>query len=85
MLFVVHREQILDRTIREYQRVLGGPATDYGLLTGSSKQADRRFVFATIQTLSQEAILSLVPDDAFDYIIIDEAHRAGASHLPTRD
>jgi superfamily II DNA or RNA helicase/HKD family nuclease len=79
MLFVVHREQILDRTIREYRRVLGGPATDYGLLTGSSKQSDRRFVFATIQTLSQEATLASFTDDAFDYIIIDEAHRAGAN------
>jgi len=79
MLFVVHREQILDRTIQEYRRVLGGPATDYGLLTGSSKQADRRFVFATIQTLSQESTISSFADDAFDYIIIDEAHRAGAS------
>ena len=79
MLFVVHREQILDRTIREYQRVLGGPASDYGLLTGSSKQSDRRYVFATIQTLSQEANLASIPKDAFDYIIIDEAHRAGAS------
>lgn len=78
MLFVVHREQILARTIREYQRVLGGPATDYGLLTGTSKQSDRRYVFATIQTLSQEAILASLPADAFDYIIIDEAHRAGA-------
>jgi superfamily II DNA or RNA helicase/HKD family nuclease len=78
MLFVVHREQILDRTIREYQRVLGGPASDYGLLTGSSKQSDRRFVFATIQTLSQEANLASISADAFDYIIIDEAHRAGA-------
>ena len=79
MLFVVHREQILDRTIREYQRALGGPQSDYGLLTGSSKQSDRRFVFATIQTLSQESTLSSFADDAFDYIIIDEAHRGGAS------
>ena len=78
MFFVVHREQILDRTIREYRRVLGGPATDYGLLTGSSKQLDRRFVFATIQTLSQESTLDSVLRRAFDYIIIDEAHRAGA-------
>jgi superfamily II DNA or RNA helicase/HKD family nuclease len=79
MLFVVHREQILDRTISEYGRVLGGPATDYGLLTGSRRQSERRFVFATIQTLSQEATLASLPRDAFDYVIIDEAHRAGAS------
>lgn len=79
MLFVVHREQILDRTIQEYRRVLEGPDTDYGLLAGSSKQSDRRFVFATIQTLSQEATLSSFAKDSFDYIIIDEAHRAGAN------
>lgn len=34
MLFVVHREQILDRTIQEYRRVLGGPASDYGKVSG---------------------------------------------------
>ncbi|MDP1876962.1 MAG: DUF3427 domain-containing protein [Actinomycetota bacterium] len=79
MLFVVHREQILARTIREYQRVLQGPPTNYGLLTGTSKQLDRRYVFATIQTLSQEATLTSLPYDAFDYVIIDEAHRAGAA------
>jgi superfamily II DNA or RNA helicase len=78
LLFVVHREQILDRTIVEYSRVLGGSAGDYGKLTGSQKQSNCRYVFATIQTLSQPAVLSGIPADAFDYVIIDEAHRAGA-------
>jgi superfamily II DNA or RNA helicase/HKD family nuclease len=79
LLFLVHREQILDRTISEYQRVLGEPATDFGKLTGSHKQLDRRFVFATIQSLSKESVLSRIPEDAFDYIIFDEAHRSGAA------
>lgn len=78
MLFVAHREQILDRTIAEYQRVLEAPATEFGKLTGSHKQLDRRFVFATIQTLSQASVLAQLPADAFDYMIIDEAHRSGA-------
>lgn len=78
LLFVVHREQILDRTIEEYRRVLKGSAADYGKLTGSDKQADRRFVFATIQTLSRENVLAALPTNAFDYIIIDEAHRCAA-------
>ncbi len=78
LLFVVHREQILDRTIDEYRRVLGGDATDYGKLAGGHKESDRRYVFATIQTLSQPAVLSNLASDAFDYIIIDEAHRSGA-------
>jgi len=78
LLFVVHREQILDKTISEYREVLGGSGRDYGKLTGSVKQRDRRYIFATVQTLSQPDVLSQFKPDAFDYVIIDEAHRAAA-------
>ncbi|MBD8867999.1 DUF3427 domain-containing protein [Nocardioides donggukensis] len=78
LLFVVHREQILDHTISEYRRVLGGSERDYGKLTGSQKQGDRRYVFATVQTLSQPDVLGTFKPDAFDYVIIDEAHRAAS-------
>lgn len=77
-LFVVHREQVIDRTIEEYRRVLDRPSSDFGKLTGNTKQADRPFLFATIQTLSQPGVLEAFRQDAFDYIVIDEAHRAGA-------
>lgn len=81
LLFVVHREQILDRTIGEYRRVLGGSASDYGKLTGSTKDIAARYLFATVQTLSQPQVLQGFAPDLFDYVIIDEAHRAGsASH-----
>jgi superfamily II DNA or RNA helicase/HKD family nuclease len=78
MLFVVHREQILDKAIEEFQRVLDAPSSDYGKLTGNTKQHDRKYVFATVQTLSKKETLSLFNEDAFDYILIDEVHRAGA-------
>lgn len=78
LLFVVHREQILDRTISEYQRVLGGADHEYGKLTGSQKQGDRRYVFATVQTLAQPEVLASFAPSAFDYVIIDEAHRAAS-------
>lgn len=78
MLFVVHREQILDRTIEEYFRVLGGSRDEFGKLSGTVKQTDRRYTFATIQTLSQSHVLEKFGSDVFDYIIIDEAHRSGA-------
>ncbi len=78
LLFIVHREQILDRTIREYQKVLGGPDSDYGKLTGTQKQPHKRYVFATVQTLSQPTTLADISPDAFDYIIVDEAHRSAA-------
>jgi superfamily II DNA or RNA helicase len=78
MLFVVHREQILDRTIAEYRRVLRSPDGHFGKLTGTTKQHDRRFVFATIQTLSKPDVLAQFTPEAFDYVIVDEAHRADA-------
>ena len=76
MLFVVHREQILDRTIEEFHRVLGGRRSDFGKLTGAHKDFDSRYVFATVQTLSQPDILERFSPDTFDYLIVDEAHRA---------
>lgn len=78
MLFVVHREQILDKAQQEFQKVLEVPLEDFGKVSGTSKQLDKKYVFSTIQTLSRpEALNSLAPD-AFDLVIIDEVHRAGA-------
>jgi len=79
MLFVAHREQILDRAMREFQRVLGAPESDFGKFAGTSRQADRRYVFATVQTLSQQNVLDGFDPSEFDYLLIDEVHRAGAS------
>lgn len=79
LLFVAHREQILDKALREFQRVLGGPDADFGKLAGSTRQTDRRYLFATVQTLSQRHVLDSLDPAAFDYILIDEVHRAGAS------
>lgn len=79
MLFIAHREQILDRAIQEFQRVLQAPSTEIGKVSGSSRQEDRRYVFATVQTLSQQHVLDTIDPDAFDYILVDEVHRAGAA------
>lgn len=78
MLFVVHREQILDRAIEEFKRVLRLPDDQFGKYVGSVKELDRRFVFATVQSLSKAHVLEEIPSDLFDYILIDEVHRAGA-------
>lgn len=78
LLFVVHREQVLDRTIQEYRRVLEGDSSDFGKLTGGTKDADARYLFATVQTLSRPGTLENFPRDEFDYVIVDEAHRTGA-------
>ncbi|WLV25289.1 DEAD/DEAH box helicase [Aciduricibacillus chroicocephali] len=79
MLFIVHREQILNKAKDDYQKVLGGPDRDYGILSGSSRETDAKYVFATIQTLTKESTLALFSKEAFDYILIDEVHKAGAA------
>jgi superfamily II DNA or RNA helicase len=79
MLFIVHREQILDRAIQEFQRVLNAPASDFGKFVGGTKQLDRRFVFATDRSLANPETLDQLDPETFDYILIDEVHRSGAS------
>lgn len=78
LLFVVHREQILDRTIEEFQRVLGGSPLEYGKLSGGTRQTGCRYLFATVQTLSQPDVLQSFDPSTFDYMIVDEAHRSAA-------
>ncbi|MGO1593670.1 MAG: DUF3427 domain-containing protein [Ancrocorticia sp.] len=78
LLFVVHREQILDKAIHEFQRVLGRPANYFGKFSGGTRELDRQYVFATIQSLTRPENLDALPRDYFDYVIVDEVHRAGA-------
>lgn len=78
MLFIVHREQILQKAKSDFMQILGGVEKDFGILSGSSRQTDARYLFATIQTISKEETLHQLDPKAFDYILIDEVHKAGA-------
>ena len=77
-LYVVHREQIARKSLASFRRVIGGPTRDYGLLTGDHHDLGAKYLFATIQTLSQPDTLAQLPATIFDYILIDEAHRVAA-------
>lgn len=78
MLFIVHREQILKKAMASFKKILGGPDSDYGILSGSTKDLEAKYLFATIQTISKETYQEALGADAFDYILIDEVHKAGA-------
>lgn len=78
-LFIVHREQILTAARDSFKKVLGGNPEDYGILSGNEAHKDARYLFATIQTLSKDAVLSSFNPSDFDYILIDEAHKSGAN------
>ncbi|MDF2947488.1 MAG: helicase [Bacillales bacterium] len=78
MLFVVHREQILQKAKSDFKRILGGIDKDFGILSGSNKETGAKYLFATIQTISKESYLQQFDPEEFDYILIDEVHKAGA-------
>ncbi|KAF1299376.1 NgoFVII family restriction endonuclease [Enterococcus sp. JM4C] len=86
MLFIVHREQILNKALESFKKIMGGKDSDYGILSGSSKNMEAKYLFATIQTVSKESYQQILGKDAFDYILIDEVHKAGAkSYINTID
>lgn len=78
-LFVAHQEQILRKSLESFYQVIGGNKQDYGIFSGTTKEGlDKKYVFATVQTLSKDENLELFGKKAFDYILFDEAHHLGA-------
>lgn len=76
-LFIVHREQIAKQTLKSFKRVFGTSKT-YGLLSGNSREFGAEFLFATMQMMSKDEILSYYTPEEFDVIILDECHHVGA-------
>lgn len=76
-LFLVHREQIAKQSINAYKNVFKDHE-NFGLLSGNSKDYSKNYLFSTIQTMSKDDIYTRYSKDHFDYIIIDEVHKAGA-------
>ena len=85
LLFVVHREQILRKAMASFKEVLGGPDSDYGILSGNQKEMTARFIFATVNMVSKKSIREQLGAQAFDYIIIDEAHRVSQNQLGEKE
>lgn len=78
VLFVAHTAQILRKAATEFQRVFQTDADETGFFIGQQREIDRRFTFATVQSLSRIENLADISPKQFDYIIIDEVHRSGA-------
>lgn len=75
LLYIVHEGSILKKSLETFQEVFGKSVT-YGIYSGTSKESDADFVFATNITMCNT--LELFSKDEFDYIIIDECHHATA-------
>lgn len=79
MLYIAHREEILIKARESYRKVLGCDESELGVLSGNSKQGDRKYVFAMVNTLSNPETLASFGKEHFDYILIDEAHHVSAA------
>jgi superfamily II DNA or RNA helicase/HKD family nuclease len=74
-LFVVHRRTIAEKSRNTFMTLMGGDV-QMAMYSGDPDEAD--FLFATVQTISKTKHLKRFARDHFDYIVIDETHRAGA-------
>ncbi len=76
VLFVAHRERILEQSRSVFRNVLRQGS--FGeLLVAGRRPRDWKAVFASVQTLSSKT-LELPPPDHFDVIYVDEFHHAEA-------
>lgn len=74
MLFLVHREDILRSAEKTFRGLLRNKDVTTGIFTGTQKQAEADCVFATVHSMHLH--LDKFDKDAFEYIIVDEAHHA---------
>lgn len=76
LLFVAHRREILQQSLRTYREVLGDAG--FGELYVDGHRPERwRHVFASVQSLTAYGIAH-IPAGAYDVVVIDEFHHAQA-------
>ena len=77
VLFVVHRLNIARKALETF-RLIFGNSKKLGIYSGVEKDINADFVFSTVQTINNPIHLKKFNKEDFEYIIIDETHRAGA-------
>ena len=76
-LFIVHREEILEKSCSTFRSILRDQ--NFGeILSGHYKPESYNQLFCSIQSLNSQSLYEKLPADFFDYIIIDEFHHAAA-------
>ena len=73
ILFVAHREEILNQAYQSFSKVM--PEKTFGMFKASITEKDADVIFASVQTLGKLKYLNeeWFEPDHFQYMIIDEA------------
>ncbi|MBI2567367.1 MAG: DEAD/DEAH box helicase family protein [Candidatus Schekmanbacteria bacterium] len=77
VLFVAHREEILNQAAETFLRVR--PQVRTGFYRGRSRDADVDTLCASVQTIGRAPHLERFSRRHFDYIVVDEFHHAAAA------
>ena len=77
VLFLVHRGQLALQTKKSYEKVFARTVS-MGLVGAGHYEYDCDYVFATVQTLNRDSHLQEYDQEAFDCIVLDEAHHTSA-------
>ncbi|MFC8502484.1 DUF3427 domain-containing protein [Pedococcus sp. NPDC057267] len=77
LLFVAHRREILQQSLRTYREVLNN--ADFGeLYVGGARPERWEHVFASVQSLTAYDVRT-IPPGSFQVVVVDEFHHAQAS------
>ncbi len=76
-LFIVHRLTIAQEAMKTFKSLLGHEIK-MGIYSGNRQELEADYIFSTIQTISKQEHLNNFDQSHFDYIVIDETHRAAA-------
>jgi superfamily II DNA or RNA helicase/HKD family nuclease len=77
LLFIAHREEILQQSIACFRGVLRDP--NFGdLFVGSNRPSSIEHLFMSIQTFNAQSWHEKTTEDYYDYIVVDEFHHAAA-------
>ena len=77
VLFLVHRGQLARQTKKSYEKVFA-ESVSMGLVGAGYHEYDADYIFAMVQTLNRDEHLLQYEKDAFDCIVLDEAHHVPA-------
>lgn len=77
VLFLVHRGQLARQTKKSYEKVFAN-SFSMGLVGAGNQEYDCDYIFATVQTLNRDMHMLEYEPDAFDCIVLDEAHHTSA-------
>ena len=78
LLFLVHRKNIAQKAMETFQSLMDD-SVKMSLYSTNINNSNVNFIFSTIQTFSRDEHLNSFDKNHFDYIIIDETHRASAA------